>query len=418
MEPAAALLLNLLARGAAVGMLLLVAGVLWRDHRALVAGRFGAAFALGLSASTLAPAPGLMASAGAWGVVLAALSTGSMFVFWLFTRALLDDAFRVRRWHAAMWVTLAALGAFHALAVLPHQLPGIEPFAPAFGAFMSLMPVAWALLAVAQSMSTWREDLVEPRRRIRSVIVLVTAVYTVAQLLVAVAAGTGVRVVVGSPANAAGLALLVGLIVWRLLRLGDIDPFVVTPAAETSAAPRATDATVSSATAATPAPLDPAHARQFATLEGLMTVQHLYREPNLTIGALALRMGLPEHRLRRLINQGLGHRHFSAFLNTYRVDDARRALRDPARAELPVLMIAMDVGFQSVGPFNRAFKAITGVTPTDYRRGAEPRPSVAQVEDLLHAETRLGLREDTADDSDADLGGAALAAARAGDKVG
>jgi len=28
----------------------------------------------------------------------------------------------------------------------------------------------------------------------------------------------------------------------------------------------------------------------------------------------------------------------------------------------------MDAGFQSLGPFNRAFKATTGVTPTEYRR--------------------------------------------------
>ncbi len=28
----------------------------------------------------------------------------------------------------------------------------------------------------------------------------------------------------------------------------------------------------------------------------------------------------------------------------------------------------MDAGFQSLGPFNRAFKAVTGVTPTEYRR--------------------------------------------------
>jgi AraC-like DNA-binding protein len=28
----------------------------------------------------------------------------------------------------------------------------------------------------------------------------------------------------------------------------------------------------------------------------------------------------------------------------------------------------MDAGFQSLGPFNRAFKAETGITPTLYRR--------------------------------------------------
>jgi len=35
---------------------------------------------------------------------------------------------------------------------------------------------------------------------------------------------------------------------------------------------------------------------------------------------------------------------------------------------VPVITIAMDAGFQSLGPFNRAFKATTGVTPTEYRR--------------------------------------------------
>jgi AraC-like DNA-binding protein len=28
----------------------------------------------------------------------------------------------------------------------------------------------------------------------------------------------------------------------------------------------------------------------------------------------------------------------------------------------------MDAGFQSLGPFNRAFKSVTGLTPTEYRR--------------------------------------------------
>jgi AraC-like DNA-binding protein len=28
----------------------------------------------------------------------------------------------------------------------------------------------------------------------------------------------------------------------------------------------------------------------------------------------------------------------------------------------------MDAGFQSIGPFNRAFKADTGLTPTEYRQ--------------------------------------------------
>jgi AraC-like DNA-binding protein len=38
---------------------------------------------------------------------------------------------------------------------------------------------------------------------------------------------------------------------------------------------------------------------------------------------------------------------------------------------VPVLTIALDAGFQSIGPFNRAFKTETGLTPTEYRKQAE-----------------------------------------------
>ncbi|SMC28622.1 Helix-turn-helix domain-containing protein [Andreprevotia lacus DSM 23236] len=78
-------------------------------------------------------------------------------------------------------------------------------------------------------------------------------------------------------------------------------------------------------------------------------------------------MQLPEYKLRQLINQGLGWRNFNAFVNSYRIADARQALADTAQAEVPILTIAMDAGFQSLGPFNRAFKAETGLTPTAFR---------------------------------------------------
>jgi AraC-like DNA-binding protein len=71
-----------------------------------------------------------------------------------------------------------------------------------------------------------------------------------------------------------------------------------------------------------------------------------------------------------VINGGLGHRNFNAFLNGYRIAEAKAALADPAQADVPVLTIAMDAGFNSLGPFNRAFKSETGLTPSEYRRGA------------------------------------------------
>ncbi|MGQ3030858.1 MAG: helix-turn-helix domain-containing protein, partial [Ferrovibrionaceae bacterium] len=116
-----------------------------------------------------------------------------------------------------------------------------------------------------------------------------------------------------------------------------------------------------------------------ARLRQVMEVERRYRQEGLSIGMLATAVGLPEYRLRRLINGSLGYRNFAAFLNHYRLADARAALTDPAQAEVPILTIALDAGFNSLGPFNRAFKAETGMTPSEYRRtaAAEVRSNAA-----------------------------------------
>lgn len=93
-----------------------------------------------------------------------------------------------------------------------------------------------------------------------------------------------------------------------------------------------------------------------------------YRQPGLTISALAEQLDTPEHRLRALINKRLGHRNFSAFLNRYRIAEAREKLANREDVDLPVLTIAMDLGYNSLPTFNRAFRAETGTTPSEYRR--------------------------------------------------
>jgi AraC-like DNA-binding protein len=94
----------------------------------------------------------------------------------------------------------------------------------------------------------------------------------------------------------------------------------------------------------------------------------VYRQTGLTIRELADQLGHPEHRLRRLINGHLGFRNFSAFLNSYRLPEAKERLGDAKQVRIPVLTIALDLGYGSLGPFNRAFKADTGLTPTQYRQ--------------------------------------------------
>ena len=96
--------------------------------------------------------------------------------------------------------------------------------------------------------------------------------------------------------------------------------------------------------------------------------EKIYGEPELTITKLAERLGIPAHQLRLLLNQHLGFKNFSQFLNAYRIPEACEQLRDPARLKIPILTIALEVGYGSIGPFNRAFKQQMGQTPSEYRR--------------------------------------------------
>ncbi len=109
-----------------------------------------------------------------------------------------------------------------------------------------------------------------------------------------------------------------------------------------------------------------------AKLEQLMA-QKVYLKTNLSIGQLATMLQLPEHRLRKLINRVLGFQNFSVFLNSYRIPAATNMFEDPNYDSLPILSIALELGFGSIGPFNRAFKQHTGITPSEYRKNFQNR---------------------------------------------
>jgi AraC-like DNA-binding protein len=104
-----------------------------------------------------------------------------------------------------------------------------------------------------------------------------------------------------------------------------------------------------------------------------MAEQHAYRREGLTVASLAADLGMGEAALRTLINQQLGYRNFNDFLHHHRLQEAAARL---AAEDLPVLTIALDCGYGSIGPFNRAFRQRFGMTPTEYRAGmrlAQPR---------------------------------------------
>ena len=368
----ALIVLDLALRGGLVACLALLAGVLLRASPQALVARLGALLAVGLAVYVGVNAPGVVQfPRPAWQAPALALAAGNPVVFWWFCRALFEDGWRWRLAHGLPWLVMVVLALLQCLWLGPARAPA----AVWVGHLLDGLPLLLALLALRTALTTWRDDLVERRRQLRWLIVLAGLIYTAVELAgrlwLAPAAAAGTR-------DVALLAGIVALVAWRLLALQATDVFGqaagvagstglqrAMPPPPPPTAPQVADA----ASCDAPSSDNPNPDTQLAAdLHTLMAEARIYREDQLTIGGLAARLGVPEYRLRRLINQRLGHRNFNAFVNRWRLDDARQALLDPLRAQVPVLRIALEAGFQSIGPFNRAFKAHTGLTPTDFRR--------------------------------------------------
>jgi AraC-like DNA-binding protein len=363
------LVVDVALRGGSAMLLFLVAGLLLRDHPNQTAGRLGAIFAIGTAAYALCSAPQVADQQTWWHAPLLALAAGNAVVFWLLARALFDDTFRPRAWHGALWAAFVAtaLTCFFILSQRNFHVAGVIDELHGVG---RVVLAGWA---VAQTLRSWRADLVEERRRLRVFIVAATALYTIVEAVTHLAFWPTSTPTLAAAVNAFGLASMALIVTWSLAHVGADEVFAAAPAqaaAATHAAeqPRNQDRTI-----------EPPDDKLMQALHKLMVVDRIYRREGLTIGALALKLGLPEYRTRRLINENLGYRNFNAFLNSYRIAEAKAALADPSQAGVPVLTIALDAGFKSLGPFNRAFKAETGCTPTEYRRrqrGLERPPNI------------------------------------------
>jgi AraC-like DNA-binding protein len=103
-------------------------------------------------------------------------------------------------------------------------------------------------------------------------------------------------------------------------------------------------------------------------LSALMADEALYSLPDLRVADVARRAGEPEYKVTQCITGALGFRNFNQMANQLRLAEVKRRLADPCLDHLPILTIALDCGFGSIGPFNRAFKAETGMTPTQFRK--------------------------------------------------
>jgi AraC-like DNA-binding protein len=103
-----------------------------------------------------------------------------------------------------------------------------------------------------------------------------------------------------------------------------------------------------------------------AALMAYMQKSRVYLDPDLSLDELASRLKMSRHHLTQLLNDRL-RKNFYSFINEYRIGVAIAKLNDPG-AEVNILSLAFDCGFNSRSSFNNYFKKITGCTPSAYRK--------------------------------------------------
>jgi len=93
--------------------------------------------------------------------------------------------------------------------------------------------------------------------------------------------------------------------------------------------------------------------------------KHIYLQNDISLLGVANMLDTNRTYLSKAIKDILGT-NFNAFINKYRIDQARKMLSDPQQ-KLSIEGIAEKVGFNSKSTFNSAFKAFTGLTPSLFR---------------------------------------------------
>jgi len=94
-----------------------------------------------------------------------------------------------------------------------------------------------------------------------------------------------------------------------------------------------------------------------------------WQKSEITLADLAGMLSTTPHRLSEVLNAQLDQTFYD-FVNSYRVRDVQRRIKQGESRNLTLLSLALDAGFASKSTFNDVFKKQTGSTPSDYRRSA------------------------------------------------
>lgn len=258
---------------------------------------------------------------------------------WLFSRAAFDDHFRLSYWHGLGLAGLEGLSFFFYLAADTAAIPAGVPAR----LFPQVVNLGFILMTLFESHRGLAADLIETRRKFRRVLIQSAAVYIVLVLSVEMAFKGAIVPAYLDQMNVLAVSVLVFFFSFRLLE------------ARSHFFPES------------PAPT-PGDTELAARIHACMIERRPYLQENLSAKTLAGLVAEQEYKVRRAINGAMGYRNFYDFLNHYRVEEICKRLTNPEDISIPIVRLALESGFGSLAPFNRAFKALKGMSPREFRR--------------------------------------------------
>jgi AraC-like DNA-binding protein len=336
-------MIDVLTRGGALSILILWALILIRDVRHQRTARLALAMIIGIGCYILATShwfrqPNLVGLAFGVG----AGSTAGF--FWLFARSWFNEGDAIRPWHYGL-----VAGSVINVVIIQLTYGTSSPLWPICAQLFRFGMFAFPAAALWEAWRGRDDDLIEARRRMR--LGMIGAVGAFVILVNVGEMAVERKLLPFELTTLLALSILALALGFCTVMFGHRQDDLFGPPSRASG----------------PAP-DPIIDEQLRDrLLAHMERDMPHRDETMTIAGLAAQLGEQEYRLRRLINGQLGHRNFSAFLNGYRLAEVKTALADPSQKDVPILTIALDAGFGSLGPFNRAFREAEGMTPSEFR---------------------------------------------------
>lgn len=106
---------------------------------------------------------------------------------------------------------------------------------------------------------------------------------------------------------------------------------------------------------------------RFSEIDSYIKTQKLFLDPSLSLATLETHFNLSEGYISQLINNFSGG-NFASYINKLRVEQAKVYLQNSAYEHYTIVSIALESGFNSKSAFYTAFKKVTGISPSEYKR--------------------------------------------------